>query len=204
MKLYYTPMTCALSVHIALEESGADYETQKINFANNEQRSPEFLAINPKGRVPVLVTDQGTLTETPAMLAYIAQKFPAAKLAPLDDLFKFAEVQSVNSYLCSTVHVAHAHRVRGIRWADDEQAHESMKKKAPQNMADSCKLIEEQILKGPYIMGNDFSISDIYLNTICRWLASDNVEISDYPNLNAHFQLVSERPAVKKIIALHQ
>ena len=79
MKLYYATGTCALASHIALEEAGAEYSTVKISFATNEQRSPEYLAINPKGRVPSLVTDRGILTETPAMLAYIAQSFPKAR-----------------------------------------------------------------------------------------------------------------------------
>ena len=89
---------------------------------NNERRGAEYLAINPQGRVPAMVTDRGTLTETPAMLAFIAQSFPEARLAPLDDPFAFAQVQAVNGYLCSTVHVAHAHRMRGQRWADDPAA----------------------------------------------------------------------------------
>src|SRR5579864_9509826 len=120
MKLYFAPHTCALASHIALEEAGADYSTVRINFATEEQRSPEYLAINPKARVPSLVTDRGILTETPAMLAFIAQSFPKSRLAPLDDAFAFAQVQSFNSYLCSTVHVAHAHRMRGARWATEE------------------------------------------------------------------------------------
>ena len=113
MKLYYAAHTCALASHIALEDAGVEYSTVRIDFAAHEQRSPEYLAINPKGRVPALVTERGILTETPAMLAFIAQSFPKAKLAPLDDPFRFAEVQAFNSYLCSTVHVAHAHRMRG-------------------------------------------------------------------------------------------
>jgi len=119
MKLYYEKGTCALASHIALEEAGAEYSTVRVNFAVQEQRSADYLAINPKARVPSLVTDRGVLTETPAMLAFIAQSFPRARLAPLDDFFGFAEVQAFNSYLCSTVHVAHAHRMRGQRWADD-------------------------------------------------------------------------------------
>ena len=117
VKLYYAPGTCALASHIALEEAGADYTTERLDFKANQQQSPEYLKINPKGRVPALVTDKGILTETPAILAYIAQSFPKAKLAPLDDAFAFAQVQSINSYLCSTVHVAHAHKGRGYRWA---------------------------------------------------------------------------------------
>jgi len=114
-KLYYTAGTCALASHITLEEVGADYSTVRISFDANQQNSPEYLAINPKGRIPSLITDRGILTETPAMLAFIAQSFPQAKLAPFDDAFAFAQVQSFNSFICSSLHVAHAHRMRGIR-----------------------------------------------------------------------------------------
>ena len=96
-KLYYTAGTCALASHIALEDAGAPYEAVRISFKTNQQNSPEYLAINPKGRVPSLVTDRGILTETPAMLAFIAQSFPAAKLAPLDDPVAFADVQAFTS-----------------------------------------------------------------------------------------------------------
>src|ERR1700738_5018907 len=92
-KLYDAPGTCALASHIALQEAGATYTTERLDFKTNQQNSPEYLAINPKGRVPSLVTEAGILTETPAMLAFIAQSFPQAKLAPLDDYFAFAQVQ---------------------------------------------------------------------------------------------------------------
>ncbi len=82
---YYAPNTCALASHIALEDAGAEYRLRRIDFDKKEQRSPDYLAVNPKGRVPALVTTRGVLTETPAMLAYVAQSYPAAQLAPLDD-----------------------------------------------------------------------------------------------------------------------
>src|SRR3954463_10732669 len=116
LKLYYAPGTCALASHIALEEAGAKYETVRMSFKSEDQKKPDYLKINPKGRVPSLVTDSGVLTETPALLIYIAQVFPAAKLAPLDNPNALAKVQEFNSYLCSTVHVSHAHRMRGARW----------------------------------------------------------------------------------------
>ena len=97
LTLYYAAHTCSLASHIALEDAGADYTTVRISFANDEQRQPEYLAINPKGRVPALVTGRGILTETPAMLAFIAQSFPLARLAPLDDPFLFAQVQALTS-----------------------------------------------------------------------------------------------------------
>src|ERR1044071_5364969 len=102
LKLFYAVGSCALASHIALEEAGAEYETVRLDFANGDQRKPDYLKINPKGRVPALVTDSGILTETPAILAYVAQVFPKAGLAPLADPFAFARVQSFNSYLCST------------------------------------------------------------------------------------------------------
>ncbi|WP_204318558.1 hypothetical protein, partial [Klebsiella aerogenes] len=72
------------------------------------------------------------LTETPAILAYIAQAYPAAELAPLDDAYAFAQIQSFNSYLCSSVHINHAHKMRGYRWADEESSYADMKRKVPQ------------------------------------------------------------------------
>ena len=112
--LLLRPATCALASHIALEDAGAPYKLHRVDFKAAEQRSASYLAINPKARVPALVDRRGVLTETPAILAFIAQSFPEAKLAPLDDPFAFAELQAFNAYLCSTVHVAHAHRMRGL------------------------------------------------------------------------------------------
>jgi len=201
MKLYYATGTCALASHIALEEAGAEYSTVRINFATTEQRSPEYLAINPKGRVPSLVTERGILTETPAMLAFIAQSFPQAKLAPIDDPFGFAEVQAFNSYLCSTVHVAHAHKTRGPRWVDDPAAMEAMKRKVPQTMGDCFALIESKMFRGPWVMGETYTICDPYLFTIAQWLEGDSVDPARFPKVKAHRDRMSERAAVRKVLA---
>ncbi len=201
MKLYYATGTCALASHIALEEAGAEYSTVRINFAVNEQRSPEYLAINPKGRVPALVTERGILTETPAMLAFIAQSFPKAKLAPLDDPFRFAEVQAFNSYLCSTVHVAHAHRMRGTRWADDPAAIEAMKRKVPDSVAACFELIDQKMLRGPWVMGESYTICDPYLFTLAQWMEADSVDPARFPKVRDHRNRMSERAAVRKVVA---
>ncbi len=139
LTLYFARGTCALASHLALEYAGADYRTHRIDFANKQQQSPEYLRLNPRGRVPALVTGRGVLTETPALLLFIAQSFPAANLAPLEDAFELARVNEFNSYLCSTVHVAHSHRMRAYRWADDELAIESMKRKVPQNIGTALR-----------------------------------------------------------------
>ena len=201
MKLYYAVHTCALASHIALEDAGAEYSTVRINFAAEEQRKPEYLAINPKARVPSLVTERGILTETPAMLAFIAQSFPKARLAPLDDPFAFAEVQAFNSYLCATLHVAHAHRMRGYRWADDPAAIEAMKRKVPDSVAACYELIESKMLRGPWVMGDAYTICDPYLFTVAQWMEGDSIDPARFPKVRDHRQRMSERAAVRKVVA---
>ena len=202
LKLYFAASTCALASHIALEESGAAYQTTRLDFAKSDQKSTDYLAVNPKGRVPALVTDQGVLTETPAILAYIAQSFPAAKLAPTEP-FAFARAQAINSYLCSTVHVAHAHKGRGARWSDDADVIEALKKKVTRNMADCFALIETDMLAAPWVMGEAYSMCDGYLFTIARWLEGDGVDVADFPKVHAHFQRMKARPAVARVLVQH-
>lgn len=201
LTLFYAPKTCSVASHIALELAGAPYEARFVDFANQEQRSREFLRVNPKGRVPALVTPRGVLTETPAILGFVAQSYPDAGLAPLDDPFALAEVQSFNSYLCSTVHPAHAHRTRGHRWADDPAAIAEMKRKAPEVFADCLKLIEREYLRGPWVMGETFTICDVYLFTIAGWIESDGLDPQIVPRVADHRRRVGELPAVSKVIA---
>jgi glutathione S-transferase len=201
LKLYLAPGTCALASHIALAEAGADYTIEKLDMKANQQNSPEYLKLNPKGRVPTLVTDRGVLTETPAMLAFIAQTFPKAKLAPLDDAFAFAQVQAFNSYLCSTVHVAHAHKLRGARWATEETTFADMKRMVPKTVGACFALIERDMLKGPWVMGEQYTICDPYLYTIATWLEGDGVDIAALPKVADHHKRMAERPAVQKVLA---
>jgi glutathione S-transferase len=149
------------------------------------------------------VTDRGILTETPAILVFIAQTLPEAHLAPLDDAFALAQVQAFNSYLCSTVHVAHAHRVRGYRWvdADDAAAIVAMQKKVPQSVAECFDLIEREMFAGPWVMGTSYTICDPYLFTLARWMEADGVESSRFSKVHDHLRRMSERPAVKRVLA---
>jgi glutathione S-transferase len=203
LTLYFAPHTISLATHIVLEEVGADYATVRIDFGTTQQRSPDYLKINPKGRMPALVTDRGILTETPAMLVYVAQSFPQDGLAPIDDPFLFARMQSFNAYLCSHLHVAHAHRMRGHRWVDADDAHSiaAMQRKVPQAVGESFAMIEREMLKGPWVMGERYTICDPYLFTLAQWLEADGVDPRTIPRVIDHRRRMAERPTVRKAIA---
>lgn len=198
MKLYFGPGSCALASHIVLEEIGVAHEAVKVDLAAGEQRKPEYLAVNPKGRVPALVTDHGTLTETPAVLIYLAQTHPAAGLAPTDP-WQLAKVQEFNSYLASTVHVAHAHKQRGSRWSDDPASWEAMKAKVPTSMLAVFQPIEDA-LTSDWVFGA-YSVADTYLFTIARWLEGDGVDLAKLPRVAAHMERMRARPAVQRALA---
>jgi glutathione S-transferase len=203
LTLYYAAHTCSLATHILLEEVGADYSTVRIDFGSAQQRSAEYMKVNPKARVPALATDRGILTETPAMLAFVAQSFPKLDLALMDDPFAFAQVQAFNSYLCSHLHIAHAHRMRGYRWVDADDTHSiaAMQRKVPQSVGESFALVEREMLKGPWVMGERYTICDPYLFTLAQWLEADGVDPESIPRVIDHRRRMSERSTVKKAIA---
>jgi len=201
LTLYYAAHTCSLASHIALLDARATYRLKRIDFGRTEQQSLAYLEINPKARVPALVTPRGILTETPAILVFIAQSFPEALLAPMGDPFAFAELQSFNSYLCSTLHVAHAHRVRGHRWADDPASFADMRRKVPQSVGACYELIESRMLKGPWVMGECYTIADPYLFTLAQWLEDDGINPTRIPRVMAHRSRMAARANVKRAIA---
>ncbi|MCR8722682.1 glutathione S-transferase family protein [Frigidibacter sp. ROC022] len=200
MQLYYAPGTVALAAVIALEEAGAAYDPLRLSFADGDQLQPAYLAVNPKGRVPALVTDDGVLTETPAILRYIAALYPEAGLLPSDPR-EAARVDELCAYLSATVHVSHAHRARGARWSDDPAVIEALKLKVPSNMAAHFSYLSGQ-LRGPWYLGEQYSLADAYLFTMERWLPGDGVDLAGLPKIAAHMARVEARPAVQRALAV--
>ena len=200
LKMFHAWGSCSLASLIALEEAGADFELVVMDTKAFDQRTPEYLEINPKGRVPALVTDLGVLTETPAILSYIPETYPAAGLLPVD-AWERAQAHAFNSYLCSTVHVAHAHKHRGYRWTDDAAAQAAMTAAVPKNEIACFRLIEDQMFKGPWVLGERFSVCDAYLYTLFGWLPGDGVDTSQFARLSDHGRRVEARPAVRKVLA---
>ena len=201
-KLHLSKGTVALAVHIALNEIGADYELVWVDFPSGAQTKPDYLALNPKGRVPTLETPDGILTETSAILGYLAETHPEASLIP-DSIWQRAKVAELHLFLAATAHINHAHKMRGHRWSDDPTTYPAMKAKVTENMAENAALIERDYLKGPYVLGETYSTADMYLFTVSRWLEPDGVDIADFPKLAAFHAHMSTRTAVASALEHH-
>jgi glutathione S-transferase len=143
----------------------------------------------------------GSMEESGAFERATEVSMPEAALAPLDDAFSFARVQEFNAYLCSTVHVAHAHRMRGERWADDPSAIAAMQRKVPQTVTACFDLIEHGMFLGPWVMGDAYTICDPYLFTLAQWWDADGVNSTRLPKLQDHGRRMRQRPAVVRALA---
>ena len=140
LKLYYAPGACSTASHIGLEESGAKFDSQALAFAKNEQKTPEYLKINPRGRVPALVIDEGTIVENTAILDYVAAKY-APQLMPKDPVPR-ARAISLMAWFSNNVHPSFTHISRPERFATDTAVHEHLKAVGRENVHANLKEIE--------------------------------------------------------------
>jgi len=196
MKLYYANGTIAVAPAIALIEAGVDHELVRLDFAEGAQTKPAYLRLNPKGRVPALVLDDETiLTETGAILDYIGAIAPQANLVPSEPA-QAAHMRSVMYYIASTFHVAHAHKMRGHRWADNASSHADMTAKVPETMHACAQYVESDCLRGNYVCGDAFTLADAYLFVACTWLAGDGVDVAAFPKITGFLDRMSARSSV--------
>ncbi|MGR3761525.1 glutathione S-transferase family protein [Roseobacteraceae bacterium NS-SX3] len=200
MQLYYAPGTISVAVAIALEEAGLDYEAVKIDFAAKEQTTAAYAQINPKGRVPALAAEGGILTETGALLEFIADQAPEAGLRPEDPLLA-ARMREVMFYLASTMHVNHAHKLRGARWARERSSWKDMQAQVPKTMTASCEYISRCGLRGPFVLGDRISLADCYLYVVCTWLEGDGVKPGSFPKIREFMAAMEQRASVRAVYA---
>lgn len=197
LKLYYSPGACAMASHIALEEAGADYELVKIDLSAGEQRTPAFLAVNPAGSTPALVTDDGILTENAVIMGYVAQTHPDASLAADATSFGFSKMQSLNGFLSASVHPAIG-RVLFSRPPLEGETRQT----AVDAALSKYDVVEQSLLKGPWAMGEAYTVADGYLSVFTRWARQAKLLDTDrFPRLNAHLDAVQARPAVQRVFA---
>ncbi|MFP7572105.1 glutathione S-transferase family protein [Marivita sp. S2033] len=202
LTLYYSKASSALAPHILLQEVGATYAVHEVPIDKGAQHDTAFLKVNPKARVPALMTPEGVITENPAILGYIAATHPHANMLP-DTPFERARADELNAYLCATMHVAYAHLLRGARWVDDEAAQNAMKNKVASNIADCATMIETHYLKGPWALGEHYTMCDAYLMMVPLWMKKAGVDLVNYPRIATHHRAMLDRPATLSVMAVH-
>ena len=195
MKLYYLPGSCALAPHIALELAGTPYEAVRVE--RGEQGSPEYLSVNPLGRVPALVTADGSVvTEVPAVLTLIADHFPTARLLPpIGDVQRYRGLTWL-AYLSSTVHPAFARLWRSERFTTEATATDSIQAAALQQLDEAFAYIDNVIERGEVSDEKSVSAVDCYLFVFGRWGLRLPRPTQSYPNLYAHTLRMRSVPAV--------
>lgn len=194
IKLYCSPYSISAAVVAVLNE-GVHWEPIRVDFKSGEQTKPAYLKLNPKGRVPVLITPEGPLTETGAILEYLGET-SLPDLVPIDPLAR-ARMREVMYYLASTMHVNHAHLYRGYRWADQDASIKDMAAKTTETMAASAAFIES-VIEGPLLFGEAPTLADFYLYTVANWLEGDGVDTSNYRKLLAFRAAMQARPSIAK------
>ena len=200
LRLFYSNGACSLAPHIVLEETGIPFEPVCVDMASGQQRSPEFLRINPKGRVPALAVDDWVLTENPAILQFIARSHPDSGLWP-ETLPEQARVAEWLAWIASTVHVAYAHVRRAERYADSEPALAEVRAKGLLTCRDLWRAIDTRLGEGPWATGERYSVADAYLLVFWTWGRGSVLQFDmarDVPHWTAHALRMAERPAVQR------
>ncbi|CAN5724333.1 glutathione S-transferase family protein [soil metagenome] len=183
LTFYFAPGSSSMAVHIALHETGAPFEARPLSLAAKDTRTPEYLAVNPVGKVPTLVIDGRPLTEVAGCLFYLARTYPEADLLPVNDPEREAQVVSWMSYLASTVHPA------VLR--DGKDAGREI-----------YKVADARLGRRDWLVGS-YSIADMHLfRLFWRFGPMLEAERGSFPNLEAHRDRMMARPAVRKTIEL--
>ncbi len=201
LTLYYSPGACSLAPHIVLEEVGAAFETVRLSLVDGDQRKPAYLALNPLGRVPVLVEDDFVLSETPAILSYLGHRFAETGLLPLDDLHRLGRCEQLLSFFSSSVHVAVAQVWRTARYVDDPSALDAVRAGGRRNLLGYYASIEAMLSEEDWLVGGRYSVADIYPLIFYRWGLRMGEAMGGYAAWTGHASRVLERPAVQRAIA---
>lgn len=200
-RLFMAPGTCARVTAICLEEAGAAFETTVIRFLRGEHRSPEFLLLNPKGKVPTLLIDGYTLTENVAIIIYLNDRFPQAKLLP-EVTTKVDRVRLLEdlSFCASTLHPI-VTRIRMSPFFAGSDCAWNVWQAGCQAMAQNFELIEEHLSGQAWWYGKDWSAMDAYLYWVFWRVAGAEFDVAPYPNYCEHAARMEARPSVKRALA---
>ena len=196
LTLYYGPGACSMASHIVMEESGETYTPKRMDLAKGEQRTPEYMKMNPLGRVPLLQLDDGApLAENTAILPYLGKRF---KLWPTDAT-KEAKALSLIGFFATSVHPAHAHVGRPERYTEDQSAFPGIKAQGLKSFHGYLKQIDG-MLAGREWFGDSYSVLDPYGLVFYSWGVRRELPMGELKNYTAHKDRMTKRPAVQKVL----
>jgi glutathione S-transferase len=200
--LCFAPGTCARVPLIALEEIGAPFETRLIAFMKGEHRAPEFLALNPAGRVPALILDEGVLTQNSAILTYLARRFPDAGLLPVvTGPLREARLLARLVWFSADLHPL-VTRIRMPQFfCDLEDGPARVRALAEAAMAFQLAGVERDLAAAPWLLGNDWSILDAYLHWVWFRITGAGFDAAPFPAIADHARRMEQRPAVQRALA---
>lgn len=192
MKLYYLPGACSLSIRIALNELNLPFEGIKVDVRTGKtEAGADYRAINPKGYVPALELDDGTvITENPAILQYLADQHPAAGLAPAPGSIERVRLQEALNFISAELHKAFSPYF-GPALEGEEKA--KVEAKVNRRISDVERVLADD---RPFLLGERFSVADAYLFVVLNWSNVVGVNLDDWPKVAAFLSRVAERPAV--------
>lgn len=203
MKLYYSQGACSLAPHIILEELGIPYVAQQIEMSKGDNERPEFLKLNPMGAVPVLELNDGqALTEGVAIQQYLADLKPESNLAPRNGTFERVRCQEWLNFIATELHKSVGSLFGVAMFAQTPAAQEEVKKNLVEMAGKKLDLAERKLGTNPFVLGNAYSIADVYLFTIFSWTNYVGLKTEKWPNLVAHSKRLMERPAVRRTMAM--
>ena len=197
--LFYSPGACSLASHIALEETGRPYRAVETLLSKNQHQTPEFLAINPRGRVPALAVDGKVITENTAILTWIATAFPEAKLLP-DDLVERMQCIAQMAWFSNTPHIFQRAKFRPYRFVDREELYDDIRKKALSSYWECMQEIEGLIGDKEWMMGDAYTVVDPYALVFYGWGTSNGLPMQDLARYTRHKDQMLARPAVRTVI----
>jgi glutathione S-transferase len=199
MKLCYAPGSCATVSHLALEEAGAQYELRRIDLGKGEQRTEAYLKINPNGRVPALILDDGrVLIENIGIVTYLAGLHPDAQLIPFDQ-FGEARCYSIMSLFASSVHVAWAHNARPERYTTDASAAPNLREVGRKSFFNYLQLIDGWLEGRPWLL-DQYSVCDPYALVFYGWGLRGELPVGELKSYTAHKDRMLQRSAVRKVL----
>ncbi|HEX9686477.1 MAG TPA: glutathione S-transferase family protein [Burkholderiales bacterium] len=199
LMLYYAPVTCALVPFVTLTEAGAEFEVRPINTRNGDNRKPEFLRLNPKHKVPVLVIDGEPLTENIAIQIWIHRQHPAAKLLPADPREEIKAI-SLMGFFGSGIHPHLTPNARPQNYCDLPGSEESVKRVANKLLLEDMKVVDDR-LAGREWFFEHFTACDAYFFWCFRRAVSFKIDLSGFRNCMAHYERMQGRASVQKVIA---